>query len=140
MKMVIPNEGKLLWLYWALVTNGGDLEDFVLKGYSNNYTPVDASTAANFTESLFTGYAAIDIDRADMNNPGIVANVAISTCSFVPQWTCTGGAAENLYGWFLVGAVSGKVLAAQRFDNVRVMASGATESINPFQISFKTFT
>jgi hypothetical protein len=115
------------------------LEDYQLRGFSNNYTPVDGTTITDFTESAFTGYGRININRNQMGDPGITANVAISECDFVPTWTCTGGAPENLYGWYLISKITSTVLAAQRFDAVRVMASGATEKIDPFQISLKSF-
>jgi hypothetical protein len=137
--MVIPNEGKLLWLEWALTGDGSSLEDFVVRLYSNNYTPVDGSTLANFTEATFTGYTELDIMRSDFSTPVIVANVAEAQTSVPPEWTCTGGAAQDIYGWYLVGVDSGKVLAAQRFDAVRTMAAGATETLDPFKIKLKTF-
>ena len=136
--MVIPDEGKILWLYWALCTDGSDLEDFILKTYKNNYTPVDGSTAGDFTESNFTGYSSVAIARSSLPDPTITSHVAITTRSAVPTFTCTAGAAQDMYGWYLVGAVSGDVVAAQRFDNPRNMAPGAQEQIQ-VQFKFKTF-
>lgn len=138
--MVIPNEGKLIWLDWAMQNAGSPTEDYSLRLYSNNYTPVDGTTETDFTESAFTGYVRVNIDQADMGGSGLVGNVAVSECDFVPVFTCTGGAPELAYGWYLIGRTSGTVLAAQRFDAARTMASGATESIDPFTLSLETFT
>lgn len=140
MKMVIPNEGKVAWLDWAMGNGVVLREDYVLSLYQNNYTPVDGSTGTDFTDSTFPGYADVDIDQTDMGAAAVVANVAVSECNFVPVFTCTGGAGELAYGWYLAGRTSGLVLAAQRFDVARNMTSGATESIDPFTISLKTFT
>jgi hypothetical protein len=139
MNMVIPNEGKELLLYWALGTDGSDLEDFILRLYKNDYTPVDGSSGANFTVSDFDGYMDLPILRANFDPVAIVANVAEIEYDTVPEFVCTGGAAQNAYGWYLLGDTSGKVIAAQRFDSPRSMAPGATERLDPFKIKLKTF-
>lgn len=126
---VIPDEGKILLAQRALQTTGAAVEDYVLKGYSNNYTPVNGSVAGSFTESAFTGYASVSITHASFPAPTITSNVAYSTSSTPGAFTCTGGAAENMYGVYLVGATSGKVIAAARFDNVRSMSPSATETV-----------
>lgn len=126
---VIPNEGKILLLQRALQTTGASVEDYTLRGYSNNYTPVDGTTAANFTESAFGGYSAVSITHASFAAPTISSNQGTSTSSTPGTFSCTSGAAENMYGCWLQGVTSGKVIAAVRFDNVRSMAPGATETV-----------
>jgi hypothetical protein len=138
--MVIPNEGKLLWLTWAITGNPPTLESFIVKLFKNNYTPVDASTASDFTEATFTGYAAITIARTAFSAPAIVSDVAYSSVSGYPTYTCTAGGIEVCYGWYMVGASSGKVLAAQRFDNARSISAGAVEKLNPFIFGLDTLT
>lgn len=140
MLMVIPNEGKELWLYWALGTDGTDLEDFEINLFQNNYTPDDDSTDSDFTVATFTGYAQVDADRAQFGAPAIIADVAYSTLNFVPTFICTGGAAQTVYGWWMRGRTSGIVLAAQRFDAPRVMTNGATEELDPFRIALQSIT
>jgi hypothetical protein len=137
--MVIPDAGKVLWLHWALDGDGSDLEDFHIRLYQNNYTPDNNSLLANFTQSTFTGYAAVAALRSDFDFPVVVANIAYGVLSFVPTYNCTGGAPETAYGWYLEGDSSLTVLAAQRFDNPRVMAPGATEQLDPFRIALQTF-
>jgi hypothetical protein len=137
--MVIPNEGKEVLLDLAIHDAGAALEDWSLDLYQNNYTPVDASTLADFTPSTFTGYVAVPITRAEMGGAAVVANVAERTRSVPPEFVCTGGTSQNAYGWFLTGEISGKVYAAQRFDTVRVMGPGATQTIDPFKFKLKTF-
>lgn len=137
--MVIPNEGKLLWLYWALGTDGSDLEDFVIDLYQNDYTPVDASTGADFTAATFTGYSQFAVARADFAAPAIASNVAVSDLTPFPDWTCTGGSMQTCYGWYMRGASSGDVLAAERFATPRQMANGAKLSLDPFEMKLKSF-
>jgi hypothetical protein len=137
--MMIPNEGKLKWLTWALVNNAGGIEDLHVHLYQNNYTPVDGSTLANFTESTFAGYAAEPLVRTNFGAPVLVGNVAYSTYPTDPTFVCTAGGPQLVYGWWMDGDVSGKVYAAARFDNTRSMAAGATETLSPFAIGLKTF-
>lgn len=140
MLMVIPDEGKLKWLYWALDTDGSDLEDFVLDLYQNNYTPDDASTASSFTVSSFGGYAQVSLLRSAFGAPAITSHVAYSGVSTPPAFSCTSGGSQTAYGWYLRGATSDKVLAAAAFDVPRVMSPGATETLDPFRLGLKTFT
>lgn len=140
MNMVIPNEGKQLWLEWALPGDGTSFEDFEINLFSNDYTPVDGSTDSDFTAATFGGYAQVDAERADFGAPSISSNVAYSLLSFVPTFTQTSGSPQTVYGWWMRGATSGIVLAAQRFDTARVMAIGATETLDPFRIGLKSIT
>ena len=137
--MVIPNEGKILWEYWALCSPGTDLEEFVIDLYQNNYTPVDGSSAGNFTVATFPGYAQVALLRANFSAPSITANVAYTQYSSAPDFSCTGGGGQLVYGWYMRGATSGKVLAAQAFAIARNMTPGASESINPLQFALKSF-
>lgn len=139
MLMVIPNEGKLLWLYWAIGTDGSDLEDFVVDMFSNNETVDDASTGADFTIATFTGYAQVAVARADFGSPSIVSNIANINDPTFPEFTCTGGSPQTCYGWLMRGATSGTIVAGANFDTPRVMAPGATEQLDPFTYKFKTF-
>jgi len=127
--IVIPNEGKLLLLYWSLVTDGSDLEDFVLDLYQNDYTPVDGSTGTDFTVATFSSYSQVAVSRASFSSPAIVANVAYTTSGATTEFICAGATSNTCYGWYLRGATSGTVIAAQRFNNARLMNDGAIETI-----------
>jgi hypothetical protein len=133
--MVIPNEGKILWLGWALITDGSDFEPFDVKLFQNQYTPTDTSTASDFTEATFPGYAQVQLTRGNFNDVTVANNVATSVNSIVPTYTCTGGQGQTVYGWYMIGDTSGKCLAAQVFDTPRNMTNGTSELLNPFQLS-----
>lgn len=138
MNMVCPDEGKTKILDLAIHDDGTGVEDWFLNLYQNNYTPDDAATLASFTQSTFTGYAPVNVTRATMGSPVIVAHVAHRTRSTVPVFTCSAGGPQNAYGWYLVGQLSGIVYFAQRFDVVRSMGAGVSESIDPFVIGLQT--
>lgn len=138
MNMVIPNEGKTKWLDAAVLLSGGSDTVFNVKLYQNNYTPVDGSTAADFTEATFTGYTAVALTRSTFGAAAITSNVAYSTYPTPPAFNCTGGSSQTIYGWYMVGATSGKVYAAQKFDTARTLSPGASETLDPFKIALET--
>jgi hypothetical protein len=139
MLMVVTNDGKEYFLSLAMQVPTVASEDWFVKLFKNNFTPVDGSVTADFTEATFTGYSAVGIGPGSMNPPAVVANVAESTYTGPPVFTCTGGADETVYGWFLMGDSSGKTYLAQKFDTPRLMTPGAVESLDPFKIKMKTF-
>jgi hypothetical protein len=122
----------------ALTGDGSTVEDFTCHLFSNNYTVVDATTLADFTQATFTGYSSVAVARADFSAPAITSNVAYANTSAPPTFTCTGGSAQLVYGWYLVGDSSGKVYAAQNFAAARNMATGATEQLDPFKFGLQT--
>lgn len=136
--MVIPDEGKLKLAYWQFGTDGSDLPNFTLHLYDNDYTPDDDTTASDFTEATFTGYAAIAILRSEFGAPAIIAHVAYITRTPVPSFECTAGGPDLVYGWYLLTDDDDTVIAAQRFDVPRSMSAGAEEFLDPFRIGTKT--
>jgi hypothetical protein len=139
MNMVIPNEGKTVALNTELNSGSTASETWHVRLFKNNYTPVDGSVLADFTEATFTGYAQVDVAPSDWGAATIVADVAESTSAVTPTYTCTGGSTQDVYGWYAVGATSNKVRAAQKFNTARSMSAGATEALDPFKIKLKTF-
>lgn len=139
MFMVIPNEGKLLFLARALISDPADTEDYIVRLFQNDYTPDDDSTAGLFDEADFAGYAPFDVADADFSTPVIVADVAETTAADPPTFTCTDLSPQTVYGWYMQGVDTGTVYAAQRFDLARVMVVGSVEALDPFKFRLKTF-
>jgi len=137
MLMVVPDEGKEYWLAVALGQRAA--EDIDVELYSNNYTPVDGSTAANFTPATFTGSGVKTVAVGDWAPAAVVANVAETVGTPAPAWTCSGGGGELIYGWYMVTSDDDTTLAAQKFDVPRNMTTGATEELDPFKFKLKTF-
>ena len=85
-------------------------EDQTLKLYSNDVDPETSTTASQFTEVSGEGYVVKTLESSDWS---VAAGVATTT----PQtWQFT-GAAGVVYGYYLVGATSGNLLAAEKFEN-----------------------
>lgn len=138
MNMVIPDEGKVAWLTDMFSLN--TRESLVCKLFQNNETVDDLSTAGDFTIATFTGYANVTIARNAWGTPVISGSSGQVDANTAPVFSCTGGSAQTVYGWILVGNTSGLVYAGQNFDTPRVMSSGATETLDPFRFKLKTFS
>lgn len=141
MLMVIPDEGKLIWLSRAIELSAHfDFFQYIVRLYKNDYTPVDASVLDSFDAADFTGAAPWNIYAGDWDSVNVVGHVAEITTLVPPFFTCTGGADQTVYGWFMCDADQNFCLAAQRFNTPRLMTVGAIESLAPFTIRLKTFT
>jgi hypothetical protein len=105
-------------------------ETYILKLYSNNYTPVDASAASNFTECTFTSYVAKTLTRAGWNGATTVSNKASSTYSAASAWTC-GATGQTVYGYWITATTSSVILWAELFGSSRTLANGDVLQLTP---------
>ncbi len=111
MTLKVPNASEQTML--ENILNITAPQDLVLKLYTNNVTPGDADTVATYTEAAGNGYADVDLDSGDWTitpgNPSLAEQ---------PQqvFTFTGNLG-NVYGYFIVEAVSGKLKWAERFTD-----------------------
>lgn len=131
MALKIPNEGELQLLDKCLKNAQVADENYTLKLFKNDYTPTDADTSASYTVADFDGYADKPLTRAGWNaaitNAG---NEAESTYSAEQSWTCNAGS-QAIYGYYVLGATSGKVLWAERFAITRTLAGGDQLKMTP---------
>jgi len=109
MALNVPHTGENIALE-ALVNKTAP-QNLVLKLYSNNITPSDTDTAGTYTEATFTGYAAATLTGASWN----AASAGSITYSTQQTFTRTStGAVENIYGYYVVQAVSGTLVYSER--------------------------
>lgn len=81
--------------------------------YKNNYTPVDGSVLANFTEADFSGYAPAAQSYILI---GEVGGKALMQDNAVRTFSHNGGPTSNVvYGYYVLGATTGLVAWAERF-------------------------
>lgn len=125
MALVVPNIGETKLLEWILKSTGTDT---VLKLYSNDYTPVAASTNGSFTEATFTGYVEKDIARTDWASATTNGSGKAEITSPDLSWSAT--SSQTVYGYFVQDA-SGNLLFAERFSSARALESGDTLTISP---------
>jgi hypothetical protein len=146
MALVVPHEGGLQLLTDLL--GGGTLENWQLGLFNSAITPAETDTAAAYTahETAFAGYARKTLTRSisasTWNTPVSQApsgspawssrsQVGHSQYGSAPQsWTCT-GSGDTIYGYFILGATSGKLICAEAFATPRTLANGDTLSMTP---------
>jgi hypothetical protein len=128
MALVVPDLGEIE-LLTKLLINTADTEDYILRLYKNNYTPIAATVIGSFTEADFTNYAEKTIARSDWATPSTVSNKAESSVA-TQSWTC-GVTTNTIYGYYVVGATSGVCLWAEEFAAARVLADGDILNLTP---------
>jgi len=146
MALLVPHEGDVQLLNDLL--GGGSLENWQLGLFNSNITPAETDTASTYTvhEATFTSYARKTLTRSvgssTWNTPVSQApsgappwssrtQVGHSQYGSSPQsWTC-GATGEMIYGYFIVGATSGKLICAEAFAAPRTLVNGDTLSITP---------
>ncbi len=113
MTLVLPNVGETFLL--NLMTNNASTQNLTLRLYSNNYTPVEASTYASFTEATFTGYSAEALTAGSWT----ITAADPSTAAY-PQVTFTSSAGsqnQNIYGYYVTRATGPEVVFAELFTD-----------------------
>jgi hypothetical protein len=146
MALLVPHEGELQLL--TDLFTGGTLEDWQLGLYSANITPSEFDTAATYTahEAAFTNYARktltrsigvstwnIPVSRAPSGSPAWSGRGQVGHTQYgsaAQSWTC-GATGDTLYGYFIVGVASGKLILAEAFATPRTVASGDTVAVQP---------
>lgn len=130
--MLVPNEGELEALDKLLKDALSTNENSILRLFKNDYTPVNATTSTDFTEADFTNYVVKTLLRATWN--AAVTNgsgKAESSYGSTPlAWTC-GASGNTVYGYWVQGATSNKVLWAERFGTSRTLAQDDVLNIQP---------
>lgn len=129
--LLIPDEGAVILLAKMLKDQLSTDESYTLKLYQNNYTPVVGSTASSFTEATFGGYSPKTLTRAAWQTPTIVGGVASSTYGSTPQTWTLSSSPQTIYGYYILGAVSLKVLWAERFAVSRALTLGDALDLTP---------
>jgi len=125
MALLVPDVGEVLLLSYAL--NKVAAADVILRLYTNDYTPVEGSVLASFTECTAAGYAAITLTGADWT----IATVTGTTTAEQPQKTFTLTAASTDYGYYITNGAGTQVLWAERFSDAphNIPSGGGTEKI-----------
>jgi hypothetical protein len=146
MALMVPREGDVQLL--ADLLGGGALENWQLGLFHSNITPAETDTAATYTasEANFTNYARKPLTRsvgASTWNPPVAqppsgspawssrGQVGHSQYGSSPQtWSC-GATGDTIYGYFIIGETSGKLICAEAFSAPRTLYNGDTLSITP---------
>jgi hypothetical protein len=128
MALVVPDEGEVQLL--KMITGAGAQEDFLLKLYTNAGPPAEADVAATYTEATLAGYAAITLTHGAGWTVSTTAGV--TSAVFAAQTFSFTGGPQTINGYYLVGAVSGKLLWAEAFASAaNIPAGGGSIQITP---------
>jgi hypothetical protein len=123
------NEGELELLDKMLKDPLTTDEDYSLRLFKNDYTPVQGSTGSDFTVADFTSYTNKTLTRSGWGSATTVSNKASATYGTVQTWTA--GSSQTIYGYYIVAATSGKVLWAERFSASKSLVSTDQLNITP---------
>lgn len=126
MTLLVPNAGEAIAL--AALVNKTAPQDLKLKLFKNNYTPVEASVAGDFTEADFTGYAEKSLTGASWTvTPGAPSNAAYAAQTFTSSANQT---AQLVYGYYLVQGTSGTIVWAEKFTDGPYSISNLNDAIS----------
>lgn len=127
MALNFPDTGENLVL--EMIVNKTAPQNLVLKLFKSNTTPSDTDTAGTYTEATFGGYAAITLTGASWNaaSGGSIAYSAQQT------FTCNATATDDIYGYYVVQAVSGTLVYSERDGSApfAIRNSGDAVKITP---------
>ena len=114
MALILHNHGEVDGLKYFV--NKEAPENLILKLFKNYLQPDADDTVAAFTEATFTGYGALTLVGASWGAPtgDEPATIEYGEQTFLSS---AAQALQNVYGWYMVRAVSGRVVASERFTN-----------------------
>lgn len=111
MTLLVPNASEVIIMENFL--NKTAPQDLVLRLYSSDTTPSETDTEATYTETSGGGYAEIPLTAANW----VVTPGNPTTAAYPEETFAFTGAAGNVYGYYVVQAVSGALMWAERFTN-----------------------
>ncbi len=123
MTLLVPNASEVIIMENFL--NKTAPEDLVLKLYSSDTTPAETDTDATYTETSGGGYGDIALTAANWTvTPGN------PTTAVYPEETFTfTGAVGNVYGYYVVQAISGDLMWAERFTSAPLNIQNSGDEI-----------
>ncbi len=131
MSIMSPNEGKQEILARVLYGNAGS-ENLSLRLFKNNVTPAETDTTATYTVANFTGYSNQTLTSSQAAGtwpvPTVASNLASSTYATTITWTATSD--QTIYGYFIVGASSGKTYFSQAFASPKSLVGADSDQIS----------
>jgi hypothetical protein len=133
MALVMSNEGGLELLDKMLKDALSVDENYVLKLFNaSTITPAVSTSSASFAgaTATFTNYSHKTLTRAGWNAATISSNTAVADYTTASSWTC-GATTDVVYGYWIEGVTSNKVLWAEKFASPRTVANGDILNVTP---------
>tara|TARA_R110000782_G_scaffold29061_3_gene72545 strand:- start:85 stop:489 length:405 start_codon:yes stop_codon:yes gene_type:complete len=105
--------------------NNSAPESLVLRLYSNNITPNKLDVVGDYTEVSGNGYSEVTLDPTQFSfNTGDPSSAAYPQITFLFT-----GNAGNVYGYFVVRAVTGDLIFSNRFSNAPISIANNGDEI-----------
>ncbi len=114
MALILHNHGEADGLKYFV--NKEAPENLVLRLFKNDLQPAEADAVGAFTEATFTGYGAITLTGATWAAPveGDPTTIEYGAQTFLSS---AAQALQNIYGWYMTRASSGRIVCSERFSN-----------------------
>ena len=128
MALLMPNRGEVITLAGIVnKSSAGGPQDLILRLFKNNYTPVDGSTEANFTEATFSGYYPRTLAGASWT----IYSGAPSYATYAVQTftVASGSQNQNVYGYYLQQQTSSWLMWAERFSDAPYLMDAVADYI-----------
>jgi hypothetical protein len=103
-------------------------EKTVARLFTNDITPDLNSSVVSFTEADFATYVQkpVEMSPVSLNDQGLV-----TSRSGLLNWsTLAGAATQTIYGVFIVSLLTGKLVAAQRFEQPQQVGGPLPQSVS----------
>lgn len=129
--ILVPDEGEKAMLDVTL--RAPLVTDIVLslRLFKNDFVPSASTVLGSFVEADFTGYYRRDLPRADWSAPATVNGRARSEHGTAPLvWTNT-GAAQTVYGYYILDPGTAFIWWCERFDTERELNTGDRLVVKP---------
>jgi hypothetical protein len=118
-------------------TTSGSRQNMNLRLFKNNQTPTSTMLIADYTESTFTGYAAVATSSGGWTITTGAPTTATQTAA--TTFTCTATTNESTYGYYLTGTGDGLLRWAERFsDGPYTIANNGDKVILTASITLST--
>jgi hypothetical protein len=126
MAIVVPDVGERTFL--SYIVNKAIPTDLKLHIYTNDYTPTESSTVANFTECSASGYTPVTLTGANWT---ISTDAGGNSTATYPQITFTFTSGSTNYGYYVTDSTGTILLWAERFNDAphTLPSGGGTEKI-----------
>jgi hypothetical protein len=139
MALLVPNVGeeRMIRLIVNATTAASTGENLKIRLYKSNTTPTSTMTLTDYTESTFTGYAAVTATSGSWTiTPGAPTSAQQSAAS---TFSCSATTSESAYGYYLSQENSSVLMWSERFsDGPYTIANSGDKVILTAQLTLST--
>jgi hypothetical protein len=118
MALLVPNQAEHRMISMIVNATTAQNQNLSLRLFKNNITPASTDVLADYTESTFTGYAAVTLTSGSWTVTAATSGApATATQTSATTFTCTGTTSELTYGYYLLQTAGTGLMWAERFSD-----------------------